>query len=111
MASLRKRPGSKQWVCCYTLPDGLRAQKSTGKTNRDDAMEICLKWESAADRAREGNFTEAQARKVISEIAERSGMGAIEFASATQFLTDWIEGKEITRAKGTTDRYRHTIIS
>ena len=74
MASLRKRPGSKLWVCCYTRPDGSRAQRSTGKVKRDDAMEICLKWEASADQARQGNFTEAQARKVVSDIAQRSGM-------------------------------------
>jgi integrase len=111
MASLRKRPGSKKWVCCYTLPDGSRGQRTTGKKDRDEAMAICLKWEAAADQAREGNFTEAQARKIVSDIADRSGMGPIEFSSARQFLTDWIQGKEITKSKGTTVRYRHTIDS
>jgi integrase len=111
MASLRKRPGSKKWVCCYTLPDGSRGQRTTGKTDRDEAMGICLKWEASADQAREGTFTEAQARKVVSDIAERSGMGAIEFASARKFLSDWLEGKEVTKSKGTTVRYRHTIDS
>ncbi len=111
MASLRKRPGSDKWVCCYGLPDGSRAQKSTGKDNRDEAMAICLQWADAAKRAREGSFTEAQARKVVNEIAERSGMGAIEFATADKFLREWIRGKETTKAKGTTIRYRHTIDS
>jgi len=85
MASLRKRPGSNKWVCCFTLPDGTRDQKSTGKTDRDEAMRICLAWDEAAKRARDGNFTEAQARKVINEIAERSGMGAIEFSTVEKF--------------------------
>ena len=84
MASLRKRPGSDKWVCCYTLPDGARTQKSTGKTNRGEAMAICLQWAHAAKRALEGNFTEAQARKLVSEIAERSGVGAIEFATTDE---------------------------
>ena len=109
MASLRKRPGSEKWVCCYTLPDGTRAQKSTGKTIRDKALAVCLEWEAAADRAREGNFTEAQARKVVSDISERAGLGPVEFSSAKKFLNDWIEGKEVTKAKATSVRYRHTI--
>jgi integrase len=109
MASLRKRPGSKKWVCCYTRPDGSRAQRSTGKTKRDEAMEICLQWEVSADQARQGNFTEAQARKVISDIAQRSGMGAIEFATTQQFLTDWLTSKEATKSKGTTIRYRYVV--
>lgn len=111
MASLRKRPGSDKWVCCYGLPDGTRAQKSTGKDNRDEAMAICLQWSDAAKRARAGSFTEAQARKVVNEIAERSGMGAIEFATTDKFLSEWIRGKETTKARGTTVRYRHTIDS
>lgn len=72
-------------------------------------MAICLQWEKTADRAKQGNFTEAQARKVVSDIAERVGMGPVEFATTKKFLTDWIEGKEATKSKGTTVRYRHTV--
>jgi site-specific recombinase XerD len=72
-------------------------------------MAICLQWEKTADRARQGNFTEAQARKVVSDIAERVEMGPVEFATTKKFLIDWIEGKEATKAKGTTIRYRHTV--
>ena len=98
MASLRKRPGSKLWVCCYTRPDGSRAQSSTGKSKRGEAMQICLQWEASADQARQGNLTEAQARKVVSEIAQRSGMGPIEFATTRPFLLDWITSKEAIKA-------------
>jgi integrase len=72
-------------------------------------MEICLQWESAADQARQGNFTEAQARKVISDIAQRAGMGTIEFATTDKFLKDWVSAKEITKSKGTTVRYRFVV--
>jgi integrase len=109
MASLRKRPGSKIWVCCYTRPDNSRAQRSTGETARDAAMAICLQWEAAADQARAGNFTESQARKVISDIAVRAGMEPIEFSTTEKFLMNWIESKEVTKAKGTTDRYRYVV--
>jgi len=68
-------------------------------------MAICWQWSDAAKRARAGNFTEAQARKVVNEIAERPGIGAIEFATADKFLSEW------TKAKGATIRYRHTIDS
>ena len=111
MASLRKRQGSNKWVCCFTLPDGGRAQKSTGKTDHDEAMRICLAWDEAAKRARAGNFTEVQARKVISEIAERSGMGAIEFSTTEKFLNEWLAGKEATKARGTVVPYRRVVRS
>lgn len=97
------------WVCCYTRPDGSRTQRSTGKTGRDEAMSICLEWEASADQARRGNFTEAQARKVVNDIAQRSGMGAIEFSTTQKFLTDWITSKEATKSKGTTARYRYVV--
>ena len=74
MASLRKRPGSNKWVCCYTLPDGTRTQKSTKQADRKAAMLLCLDWETTANRARNQDFTEAQARRVVSEICERAGL-------------------------------------
>lgn len=74
-------------------------------------MQVCLHWEAAADQARQGNFTEAQARKVVNDIAQRSGMGAIEFTTTEQFLTEWIQSKEATKAKGTTARYRYVVES
>lgn len=109
MASLRKRPGSGQWVCCYTQPDGSRTQKSTKQTDRTKALVICLDWETAANRARNQEFTEAQARRVVSEICERAGLGAIEFTSAEQHITRWIDSKEVTKSAGTTTRYRHIV--
>ena len=54
-------------------------------------------------------FHRAQARKVVNDIAQRSGMGAIEFATTQKFLTDWIASKEATKAKGTTVRYRYVV--
>ena len=72
-------------------------------------MGICLEWESSSDQARQGNFTEAQARKVVNDIAQRSGMGPVEFATTEKFLLEWITSKEVTKAKGTTARYRYIV--
>lgn len=109
MASLRKRPGSSKWVCCFTLNDGERTQKSTGQTNRSKAMAVCLDWEKAANDARMGTFSEAQARKVVSNISERAGLGQLEFATANQFFTDWVKSKEVTKSEGTSVRYRQIV--
>ena len=103
MASLRKRTGSPYWVACFNHPDGTRTQTSTGQTDRDKAMAICLEWAGASKQARLGNFTEIQARKVVSTISEKAGLGAVEFATARQFLAEWIESKETTKADGTLD--------
>lgn len=109
MASLRKRPGSAKWVCCFTLNDGQRTQRSTGQTNRSKALSMCLDWENAAKDAQMGMFSEAQARKVVSTISERAGLGPVDFATTRKFFMDWIGSKEITKAKGTAVRYRHIV--
>ena len=46
MASLRKRLKSDNWVCCYVTADGRRTQRSTGTTEKDEAMAICRRWEN-----------------------------------------------------------------
>jgi len=38
-------------------------------------------------------------------------MGPIEFATAEKFLMDWIASKEVTKARGTTVRYRFVVES
>lgn len=109
MASLRKRVGSNYWVCCFTLPDGQRIQRSTKLEDRSKAMTVCLKWEDASKKARQGNLVEAQARKIVSDISESAGLGAIEFVTTQDFLNKWIKSKEVTKATGTAKRYQHTV--
>ena len=53
MASLRKRPKSDFWVCCYTSSDGRRTQRSTGTADKDQAMMVCRQWEGEARMERE----------------------------------------------------------
>jgi integrase len=74
-------------------------------------MAVCLDWEKAARDAKGGNFTESQARKIVSTISERAGLGPVEFATTKEFFVEWIESKEVTKASGTAKRYRHTVES
>ena len=53
MASLRKRPKSDYWVCCYTTSDGRRTQRSTGTSDKDEAMTVCRMWDNEARLERE----------------------------------------------------------
>ncbi len=70
---------------------------------------MCLDWEKAAKDAQMGMFSEAQARKVVSTISERAGMGPVDFATTRKFFMDWVESKEVTKARGTAVRYRHVV--
>jgi integrase len=56
-----------------------------------------------------GNFSEAQARKIVSVISEHAGLGPLDFATTRKFFIDWVQSKEITKAEGTSKRYRKVV--
>jgi hypothetical protein len=64
MASLRKIPGCKNWIACYTLPDGRRRQRSTGTADRKTAVRIANEAEEAGKRMR----TARQFHRILSGI-------------------------------------------
>jgi len=111
MASLWKRPQSPYWVCCYVAADGRQLKKTTKRRNRNDAMTVCIEWERAEQMAREGNLSEAQARKVLSEILEKSSGEKLNTFTVREFFSAWVNSKSVTKASGTAKRYRHTVDS
>ena len=110
MASLWKRKsGSPYWVCCYTAADGTQLKRSTKERDRHKALAFLVEIERASRLARQAQLTQVQARKVVDDIYQRSNEEALEHADATSFLREWVDSKEITRAKGTALRYRRTV--
>jgi integrase len=73
-------------------------------------MVIALEIERAEKLATEGALTEAQARKILAGILERTDNGE-EFRSPScrNWLEAWLEGKGETRAETTAVRYQVTI--
>lgn len=74
-------------------------------------MSICLEWERAEKLAREGNLSEAQTRKILSEILEKSSGEKLNTSTVREFLSAWVNSKSVTKASGTALRYRHTVES
>jgi integrase len=130
MPSLRKdaRGRSPFWICCYTSATGQRLQKSTkitikpfkGEKRKDgspknaadrraEAWEVCLAIERAENHARNGTLTEQQAKKIISEIVERTTGEPLHNYRVRDWLAHWLEMKEQVRAGKTMDRYRQVI--
>jgi integrase len=130
MPSLRKdaRGRSPFWVCCYTSATGQRLQKSTKikikpdrsekrkdgspKTTADkrtEALEVCLAIERAENHAKNGTLTEQQAKKIISEILERTTGEPLRNFKARDWFAHWLDMKEQVRAGKTMDRYRQVI--
>jgi integrase len=107
MASIHKDPRGKSpfFYCAFTLPNGKRCFKSTKLKDRNAAMEFCLRMEGAARRAAARNFSEEQARKIINEIRELSGDGAIRVKSLAAYSAEWLRSKEVTTSEGTFTRY------
>lgn len=105
MASLRRKPNSCYWIACFTDSDGVQRQRSTGSTERSTAMAIAMKYEAAYAM----KLTEAQARKVVSDIYEQLHGEQLYHATARKFLTDWMAGKKNETSTGTYKRYQNAV--
>ena len=111
MASLHKDPRGKSpfWYCAFTLPDGRRTFCSTKHTARKQAWEVCLQFEKTADQGRDGNLTEAQARKVLNTILESTGQAPMQSETIHDYFTNWLNGKELASKPRTHERYKIVI--
>src|SRR5260370_19789261 len=109
MASLWRRARSPYWVCCYTSATGQRLKKSTKQTDRKKAWEVCLAIERAEHHAKNGTLTEQAAKKIISEILERTTGEPLHDYKVRDWFAHWLEMKEQVRAGKTMDRYRQVI--
>jgi integrase len=109
MASLWKRAKSPYWVCCYTSATDQRLKKSTKQTERKKAWEVCLAIERAEHHAKNGTLTEQAAKRIISEILERTTGEPLHNYKICDWLAHWLEMKEQVRAGKTMERYRQVI--
>ena len=106
MASLTKKRDCKNWIACFTLPDGTRTNRSTGTSNRKLAKQVAAEYEQASQLAKQGQLNEVRARKVVSDILERVGEAPLDTTTVESFLTGWVESKD---NEGTKERYRHVV--
>jgi integrase len=106
MASVKRR--GKVWVACFTLPNGQRKQVSAHTTDENEAMQIALSYEKAANLAKNKRLTESAARRLIREISAVSGYGEIiNDLSVAEFLRPRIENIA-TRYRNERSRERYT---
>ncbi len=103
MAYLRHLPKSPFWIAGFNLPDGRRTQRSTKMTDRKGAMKLALQWEqAAADR-----ITEAQARRVLSDIHEQVHGTRLASPSVAEYVEQWLGRKQGETAAATLVAYRY----
>lgn len=109
MASIWRHPKSKYWVGCYTDHTGKQRKRSTKQTDRDKALTVTLEWERLEDKARNREITEAQCRKVMTEILERTTGETFRHQTTEEFLKNWLKSKETAKSEGTVLRYRNSV--
>lgn len=105
MPSLRRKVGSPFFFACFTLPDGRRTQRSTKLAERAKAMKLAVQWEEAATN----RITEAQARRVLSDIHEQIHGTRLDCPSLTDFVTQWLGRKKGETAAVTLNTYRLAV--
>lgn len=105
MASLRRKPNSRFWIACFTDPNGVQRQVSTKELNRAKAQRIADKFE-ATYRLK---LTEAQARKVISDIYEEIRGDKLLHSTVRAFLAAWLDLKKAEVASGSYKRYANAV--
>ena len=94
MAFLRHFPRSPYWFAGFNQADGRRVQRSTKLSNRKKAQALADKWELAAKRAAEGRLSEAQARRVLSDIYELVHDQPLPSTTIRHFLNGWVERRK-----------------
>jgi integrase len=105
MASVRHKPNSRYWYACFTDSNGVQRQCSTKETSRTKAQRMAEKFE-AAYRLK---LTEAQARKVVSDIYEVIHGEVLFHATVRKYLEDWLASKKAETAAGSYKRYGNAV--
>lgn len=101
---LAGKPRSPFWFGCFTLPDGRRTQRSTKTGNRREALRIGREWEDASRRW----MTEAQARRVLSNIHEIIHGAPLESPIVAAYTEQWVARKRGEITWVTAKFYEHT---
>lgn len=110
MASVHRKFRSPFYYAAFRDSDGTRRISSTKQKDRNKAMGIALELERAAQMARRGELVEAQSRKILIGIMERTGDGeTINTVSIRQYINEWLEGKEERKSEGTFLRYEGVV--
>ena len=105
MASLWKHPQSQYWVACFTDATGRQRKRSTKSTDRTQALKMAEQFE----KAYRDFHTEAQARRVLSDIYEEIQGRPLHSSTVAAFLEGWLKGKKVDSSASTWVRYESVV--
>lgn len=109
MASLHKTARSPYWYAAFYMPDGRRAFRSTGTSNKKQAWSICLKFEEAALLAKQDRLTEARARETIADIFAIANQDILPSAVTKEYLEGWMQKKRLEVSENSLPSYQMAI--
>jgi integrase len=111
VASLHKDPRGKSpfYYCAYTLADGRRAFRSTGKTKKNEAWIICSAFVEMEGKVAEGEASADQLMKVANAVLKRLGHEPIKRPSARQWFARWLKTEEGAVSVPTLERYSQVV--
>jgi len=96
MASIHRNPRSPKgvWYCAYTLADGRRAYRSTGKRNKVEAKIVCEALAQAENEAAGGDLTRDRLKELFDETLKRLGESPLERLNVKGWLESWLASKD-----------------
>jgi len=110
MASIHRRSRSPYWWAAWRDATGRLFYRSTKQTDKHKALNFALECERAEKHATAGTLTDTQARNIVGSILERTQTGErLRNPKASEWLREWVSGKESSKAETTGIRYRHTV--
>lgn len=108
MASIHRIKDSKYWHAAFYLPDGRRAHRSTGSSDKRKALQIAFEYEKAARVGRDGLLTDKRAREVIAAIYAVANADLMPAATVSDYLENWLKVKSIEAKDSTLAEYTKT---
>ena len=83
-------------------------KRSTKTADRNQALEIAIEFERVERRAKHGNLTAAQIKKVLNDVSEKVTGDTLIAPSTAEYLNEWLEGVRARASASTQDRYKTT---
>ncbi len=111
MASVHFDPRGKSPFLYAHFTDGAgkRFMRSTKSKDRREAQRIAETWEDAARSAGKGDLVESQARKVVSDLLERTGLRRIDGDTVEGYFGAFLSTKEPTLSPASFSLYEQVV--
>jgi len=89
--------------------DGRRGFPLNQTARRKKASDVCRALEKASEKARAGEITEIQVRKLLDDILESVGQRSVQSESVRSFFTTWLSSKQLPLQKRLTTHYTKVL--